>query len=100
MLKIFFIMVFNFFVFVYLFSLIFCCLFFVMDPLSYLTKYKGKIVTIHTSDLDIYRGILSNFDMYANAVLSDAELHVNECSDIEKFEKCIIDGKAITYFEL
>lgn len=71
-----------------------------MLPLGILEDAKSRQITLHTVDQDVYKGVLVDFDIYANTVLAEAVYTDPETSRMETLGECIVQGASMTYIEI
>lgn len=71
-----------------------------MTPLRILNDSKNKHVEVHTSEQDIYTGILTDFDVYVNVSLKDAKLQAFGSSEQKLLGDTIIQGNLVTFVRL
>jgi len=71
-----------------------------MTPLKILNDSRNRKVEIHTSEQDIYTGILRDFDMYVNISLRDAEFLISDGGEKRSIGDTIIQGNLVTFVRL
>ncbi|ELA41500.1 uncharacterized protein VICG_01484 [Vittaforma corneae ATCC 50505] len=71
-----------------------------MVPLTVLNECKNKTIEVHTSDQDVYTGVLYDFDIYVNISLRNAEYHELGAKSRELIGDTIIQGNFVTFVKI
>lgn len=71
-----------------------------MVPLAVLNECKNKVIEVHTSNQDVYTGILHDFDIYVNISLRNAEYFDLETKSKELIGDTIIQGNFVTFVKI
>lgn len=71
-----------------------------MIPLEILKECREKKICVHTSEQDLYTGILEDFDLYVNISLKNAEFNECETNETNFIGDTIIQGTRITFIEI
>lgn len=71
-----------------------------MVPLEFLQESKLKMVSVHTTDKNVYTGILKEFDAYVNIILSNATFLDLETKNTADLGTAIVQGNTVAFIDI